>query len=1010
MYIENLTILFGSKEKISRVNILRASLVKGRLKAFVKYDNFKNFYISFYGEGVLEKDNLNLNFLTMNSHYFSAYIKGSVQNNTLNARYKVFINPIKEKRFYMKLIKIEGKAYGKFPKINLEGEGYIPEISVNRRSYRDIFVNINGFAELFSNITLVFNGKGEENLQVWGKYDVIPEGILEFTFENLPVDSYALNVPLKLNAIFKGNGKLNLKKKEIYLFARSKKFSFEDNIFNVYLSLNYKIKSKGVLLFLGENKGKLMGFLEFGKKINGYVKLIDLEHRFKGLNFQISGDFTFKKKDIFSSDLNFRVKNIEYSHLYFPDLRIYGHVYGKNINLSLKSEETYGRVIGSPENLKGFISIKDYEVSGIEKKLFIKRGFLNLSFKRDTILVKGSKISSEFSFKQIKAVTETSFDFLKNNQKINLSGGGVSHVYISGKEILRNFKNEYSLKEGIFSLLGNSKEAKIKVVYDLEKKLGKFEGRYLKEKLRIFTKGDFRDKKISLKIRSSYILLDEKIELEASLKGDEDVINFEVLPYTYRGKKLDVELKGVKGSLINGDLSISFKGLYVRLLDRNLLSLHPVKAKGSIRNFLIPIKISGVYRGVLNIGFLNEPILVSSGFLDLDLLSAYVGSLMRSKLRGELLCSIVLKGKEFSFVATTEKPVKGVSRFFYQPFNSAIHVELDNGGIRFSQVSLFREGYLNLYAFSKDFKNFEVKGDFKNLPIGYRDSVKLRLEADGKINVGIKNFKRINIVLKSDFDGYARIEKMVQKKGEKKKIPLDIFIDAEFKTRNNFVVYLPEGRVYTNVNGKVYGKLPDIFYNVNVLLRAGILNYFGKTFFLREGRINAMKSEEGEITKFNLELHTVEDNYKIFLSLKGTPENPEVFYFSEPPLSRREILLRLIGGSVQESVLPVDKILQNELRTVGFVKSEIERLLDVKLDFGLITSSTGEVGAVLKLKKDIGRFLSVYYQTSSSEDKRDTYLGGEVRFPTDMNLGFRFYLYSDNTREYRLRYIKEFDF
>ncbi len=981
-------------------------MIKGGLRALVKYDNFKDFFITFYASGILKENYLKLKFLTVNSPYFSAYIKGDIRNNDLNAKYKVFINPLKKESFYLDLIKIEGEAYGKFPKININGKGHIPKIAVNKRSYEEIFINIQGYADIFSDITLNFEGKGKENLHFSGTYNVVPEGIIKFKFENLPVDSYTLKIPLQLESLFKGNGIIDLSNKKISLFAESSKFQLENMRFNLYLNLNYRIKNQGVLLFLGENKGKFMGFLEFGKNLKGYLKLVNLEYQKSGLNFYAFGDIIFKKEKVFSSNLDIRIKNIRYSDINLPNLKIYGNIYGKNLNINLKSKETYGKITGNFENLNGFFHIKNYKILGNEKKITLKNGLISLSLNKSTISAEGNNISSEIFLKQVKVFAKTSFKFLKYGKNFNLNGSGISDIYFSDKNVLKEFKYRYSLKKQVFRFSGFSKETKFKLVYNLKRKIGKLEGKYLKEKLRIITAGSLKNEDLILKISALYDFLGEKIKLKANVKRKNGVISFKLLPYTYRGNKIDIELKGIEGRIINENLSISFKGLYVHLLNRNLISLYPSKAEGKLRNFLLSLKISGVYNGALNAGFLNRPFLVSSGFLDLELLSSYVGSLMRSKLKGELICAFVFENGKFSFVASTEKPIKVVSRFFFQPFESSIYTEVDNNGIRFSQTAWFKEGYLNLYAFSKDFRNFEIKGNFKNIPVGYRDDIKLRLKADGRINVIVNEFRKFKIDLKSEFDGYARIKKRIEKRKEEKKFPFDIFINAEFKTKNNFVVYLPEGRIYTNIDGKVYGKLPTAFYNVNIVLRAGILNYFGKTFYLRSGIITAIRNEEREITRFKLDLHTVEDDYKIFLSIRGTPENPEVFYFSEPPLSRREILLRLIGGGVQESVLPIGTVLQRELRAIG----KVERLLDIKLDFGLITSSTGEVGAVLRLKKDIGRFLSVYYQASSSEDKRDTYLGGEVRFPTDMELGFRFYLYSDNTREYKLRYIKEFDF
>jgi len=174
--------------------------------------------------------------------------------------------------------------------------------------------------------------------------------------------------------------------------------------------------------------------------------------------------------------------------------------------------------------------------------------------------------------------------------------------------------------------------------------------------------------------------------------------------------------------------------------------------------------------------------------------------------------------------------------------------------------------------------------------------------------------------------------------------------------------------------------------------------------------ITSIKGENKNITELSLNLNTVEDDYKIFLSVRGTVDNPEIYYFSEPPLSRQEILLRLISGDSQEGVLPVADVILEELKILGTVKGNLEKLLDLKVDIGIKTEITGEMGAIVRLKRNLGRFFSVYYQVSTTEDKRDTFFSGELKVPADIDIGFRFFMYSDNTTEYKLRYVKEFDF
>ncbi|NPA32824.1 MAG: hypothetical protein GXO04_04275, partial [Aquificae bacterium] len=369
------------------------------------------------------------------------------------------------------------------------------------------------------------------------------------------------------------------------------------------------------------------------------------------------------------------------------------------------------------------------------------------------------------------------------------------------------------------------------------------------------------------------------------------------------------------------------------------------------------------------------------------------------------------RGKEFSFRAGNKKPVRVLSRYFYKPFGSAIWVELSRKGISFALTGWFEEGFLNAHAYSGNFKDFEIDFVYRKLPVRITDGVRARLLASGEGSVRLSELKRLLLVLRTEFDGFVKVKKLPKKeKKEEKKLPLEVKLDVEFLTPAGIVVKLPEGRVLASVRGKVKGKLPEPDYRIEVVLKSGVLNYFSKVFYVKRSKVLLLKEEERSLTEFSLRLNTVADDYKIFLNIEGTPDEPRVYYYSVPPLPREELLMKLISGGTQGGVLPIADLMLKEIQAVGQVKGMLERMLDVKIEIGLRTQATGEVGVVTRLKKQIGRFLALYYQVSTSKDKRDTYMGGEARAPVDMELGFRFYMYSDNTREYKLRYTKEFDF
>jgi len=191
-------------------------------------------------------------------------------------------------------------------------------------------------------------------------------------------------------------------------------------------------------------------------------------------------------------------------------------------------------------------------------------------------------------------------------------------------------------------------------------------------------------------------------------------------------------------------------------------------------------------------------------------------------------------------------------------------------------------------------------------------------------------------------------------------------------------------------------------------LISGELTYFGRRFLVRRGTVTLVR-EEGVLQKLiDLSLVNPGRDMNIFISLRGDLNDPQLLVWSEPPTGTREILTKLIIGSTAEGVIPVAQALFKQFGYIGSVRSGLSGLLGVEITLSTQTSPRGDLGLNVNIRKKISRALSVEYQQSTLKNPRATYYGGSLILPAGTSLYGR--IFSDNTSEVKLRFIRKFDF
>ncbi|AAC07805.1 translocation/assembly module TamB domain-containing protein [Aquifex aeolicus] len=1011
--IGHLDVWTGNEGGVNRVIVKDASLINNELEGEFLYTNLRSFTLNGSIKAKIQRDTLTLKDLLLDSEYFSAKTKGEIKRNTGEILAEVEIKEIRKENFTLSGTKINAKGTINLPVLDINAKAFVKDLIVRNKNYGSIEGIVKGNYELFDKLFLKGEAVNPEGTKIKFTYDVIPEGLLTFSFENLVVDKNTLGINREIRGEFHGNGKVDFKKMFVKVNAFTENLEVIDKKFKGDVLFSYNFSGNGSLNFEFKNSGYAKGNLIINKnKLEGEFSFNDFPVVFQDFNAYLSGEGKFKKGKIFEMEAKIFANNGQFRDFSLQRISSDVKIRDKEIEALVYYGNSFGFVKGKFDNLKGFIQLNNFSLEGKEKSIKISHGSIEFSIQGKSINSKGKLGDLALNLSNIYAKTELEFNFNKKNEKITLEGNGILNVRFKEKSVLENFKYSLLLLDNNLRIFGASKDSILRVVYYISGRSGEFYGKIDKKEFGISLNGEIKNKDVKANFEAFYALLREKIKIKGKIETKEDQVKISLFPTQLRGKRFNYRFNGLNVFLEKENLSVEFKGLDVSLLDKKLLSISPSKGVGTTKNFSFePVKITGVLNGVLNIAYKGNLYLKSSGTLNLTLLSKHIGSLMKSQMFGKLDYEFVFDGNELKFLARNDEPVRINSLYFYEPFGSAMNLELRKDFFAFALTGWFREGFLNAYAISKNFRDFEVEFVYKNLPVKLKDGIRARIEADGKGKVVVKNFKEIFLTLDTLLDGYVKVKKLPEKKEEEKKtLPVEITLDINFKTENGLIVKLPEGRVYTALNGRIYGKLPEPYYEIDVVLKSGRLEYFGRKFFVKRSTVKLLKEKDKELTEFDFYLNTVSDGYKIFLLVHGTPENPSVYYFSEPPLSREQILFKLISGGVNEGILPVGTVLANELKALGYVKGTIERLFDVNVEIGIKTSSTGEVGALVKLKKKLGSYFSLYYQTASTKDKKDTFWGAEVRSPGSLDLGFSFNVYSDNTREYKLRYVREFDF
>jgi translocation and assembly module TamB len=395
----------------------------------------------------------------------------------------------------------------------------------------------------------------------------------------------------------------------------------------------------------------------------------------------------------------------------------------------------------------------------------------------------------------------------------------------------------------------------------------------------------------------------------------------------------------------------------------------------------------------------------SEGHINLEKTSALFRSRTQTSLVGNLYYYLNIDEKGVNLVLLSKEPIELRSRYVGLPMRGEAYFYGD-GKVFKGSMNLLGNGYsLTAEAEGTD-KGLQVKFNANRVPVVYRDENlrgSLFLRGTGAI---ITDYRKVKISSDLSIAGTLEVRSFPKEK-QAKRGETPITLDLNVSSYEPLRVYLPEGYIYSSLEGYAKGTLEDLEYKFRFSLSGGELKYFNKKFYVKSGFFEIDKKSKN----MDLTIASSLPDYVIFINLKGDPEYPKVLLSSEPPEETRKIITDLVlGGGEAQGIISLGDILASQIPQIGGLTKGLEKTLGTELNISVSPqlSSSGEVGVSTKVSKDITDRFSLEYQQSTLKDPKESYVGGSARITGGISVGGR--INSDGSREFRLRVRGKFNF
>ncbi|MFZ8861161.1 MAG: translocation/assembly module TamB domain-containing protein [Thermocrinis sp.] len=924
-----------------------------------------------------------------------------------------YVDRITTENFSIEPIKVEAKGWLDYKSIQVYMQLQTDDLVIKEKH----FGRVTGRGEYryrWRKESLFSTSLEGESLSGRLEYDLNRKA-LQLYLSELAFDEKLLGVKQGLMGSFAGRMFADLNKKTLSLDGKVKDLLFQDiriNTADLSLGLDYKKEPKGEVSFASdvlELKGRF-----YGKDFWGQLKV-------KGLPYQREN---VRARVFYEGYLSYVAGNPESSGKgYLSDLYIYDRFIGRtDFNLNLKGQDVLVGGEGRSFKLSASGNIKDERIKGVLT-------FTGFSFREKGIEL--SNLVGQVSFgvfdKEVQAegmlegkLSQEKVQALANLEfNIKLLEGKPEGEF---KSALKNVKlGDLEFKNGL--LVGSIKDQKLYLTYSLEEKL-KGSGVFSLSDYTFSTEGRWEGE-----VKGSFLALSYRLQscsktackgkLGGSAKFKDITIPINAR-FDYEGERLRAEIKEFdlqKGPIKVrvGDLrleegKIFFSGGSVSLNSEELLKLSQAEGFYDLKKegFEIPnIKIYRYAEGNAKISYSKTEgfNLNSEGHINLEKTSALFRSRVQTSLVGNLYYYLNIDEKGVNLVLLSKEPIELRSRYIGLPMRGEAYFYGDGKVFKGSMNFLGNGSSLTAEAEGTE-KKLQVKFNANRLPVLYRDENlmgSLFLRGKGAI---ITDYKKVKISSDLSIAGIVEVRSFPKEKRTKRG-ETPITLDLKVSSYEPLRVYLPEGYIYSSLEGYAKGNLDDLEYKFRFSLSGGELKYFNKKFYVKSGFFDFDKKSKN----IDLTIASPLPDYVILINLKGDPEYPKVLLNSEPPKETRKIITDLVlGGGEAQGIISLGDVLSSQIPQIGGLTKGLEKTLGTELNISVSPqlSSSGEVGVSTKVSKDITDRFSLEYQHSTLKDPKEIYVGGSARITSGISVGGR--INSDGSREVRLRVRGKFNF
>lgn len=1002
--IENFHVVFLGEEELSVV--IEDLSLKDRVLGFSANLSVRNVQtcVRLQRARLLEKGVAVLD-MSVSSEFFEFSAVGDVSGERASFSLKGFVRELEREGFRINPVEVEGEGVLSYGGLRARFRGWTDSVDIEGRT-RFEGVEITGDIGFQFGESLIVRGDISDG-SVYAIYELelLPERRITLRIDKLPVDAELLGVDVAVVGWVSGEVRGDLRKKEIELLLRSHALAVEGvSVGDGFLWLSYGMRSRqgkvevlvpGLLVASGS-----IGEGSFG----GRFRLEDLFIARKGASFFLSyeGEALFGKKPYLKG--RGKVSDLHYGNLPVGDVSFELELLDRDLEAVYRGEGFLGWVRGTiGEELLVFGEMRgmrremggvSVEVSRGEAELVLRGERFELSLSVEEMsLGRGETSASLHGWVQMEGgdalVGEYYLEVVGLTEEKLILGGR-----IEGSELVGTYGAGETL-EGDFTL--SLKERRLRTN-------GRF-GREGMELLYLFEGTPSRGELTARLSVNGAPLTDGRF----SYRGRE--IFARVNPFEYSAGAVRVRFRGLeaKGSL--GKALIGMNGLEVYIMDSLLGKLSQVEGYLSVAEKEVRWKgeLSGAVEGEVILGYRESPYINSRGTVDLRRLSFLIATPTGGRAEGKLFYELAYDGERLDLSVKNDGKVLAYIRHLNLPMEAWVDlravgrtlgafITLWNGDRGISA----NVGSLNL----RDYYAYII---LKSLPVIYRTeglTLSLNLSSEGWVDV--RKLKEVKLRADALLSGDVIIGKVGLGKGQEKRKGPALELDLRFESERPVRVVLPEGYVYVNVSGWVLGRAEDPDYGIRVEFLSGELKYFGRRFFVRGGVLTLLKEKEREKRRIDLSFVSPSEELNIFINLRGELEDPKLVVWSEPPRSTGELLTKLIVGGTAEGVLPVAEAVLGEFLGVGGIRRALTGLLGVEITFSTVTGTQGEIGFNVNVRKKIAQAFSVEYQQSTLKDPWETFYG--VSFPLSGGAFIYGRVFSDNTSEVKLRFLRKFDF